>query len=577
LNYSKKYQNCFDFLTSLREEEIIVNINNPLCIPPLIVRNYLKPKYGALRLSKTGVIVSQVVDINCQPKPLQTIYLYGPDLVGEKEAIKTSNYFMSFQKDWVGINNSAWETEIAALNHSRIPKLTSQFEEYPWLEDLASKIDGLATEEIIGMAYDISLNRSKPNGSMKVIELEAFSKIAINTIVRNFMRANNNSLLTNGFEFTPEGNVTIDKTENFLTTAGYEEKYCLKIGPSNNLLTYIAIYLLNMYGWKANIISIAYLLACHYLRCKTLLNQKKSILRQTVTSSKTKTLKNQVQFLEEEVERLEKAAFKVVRKSIESLIDQGAIIGINGSYVALGDNIISNYSQIALDPYEYNYLFKSIMYNIREINEISKELKNPHRLSYSGTHYTRPNIYIASTCHNFRDLRQELKQSLRQMGYTPWLNEREDFPVTTGVNSYQACVEAVKQADCLVLIIGNQYGGIVKGQNISITELEYETACENNIPRINFCLDTVWNLVQVKKANPNMEYPKFFSESKEKVDKIFEFLDRVRKYEIGKTDNWVHIFKNSVDLKKILRKRLEHMNLRANRKIDKDYSTNGYS
>ncbi|MGD0027871.1 MAG: DUF4062 domain-containing protein [Candidatus Bathyarchaeia archaeon] len=171
--------------------------------------------------------------------------------------------------------------------------------------------------------------------------------------------------------------------------------------------------------------------------------------------------------------------------------------------------------------------------------------------------HAKPRIYLASTCHDFRDLRAEVSYSLRNWGYQPYLNENSDFPVPSGVDSYQACVETVKQSDCLVLVIGTRYGGEVKNLGISITELEYQTARKIGIPRINFCLDFVWNQIQLVRENPEMKYPSFFTERREKITKIFRFLDDVRKYESAKTDNWVYQFKDSVELKRILRRQLK--------------------
>ena len=109
-------------------------------------------------------------------------------------------------------------------------------------------------------------------------------------------------------------------------------------------------------------------------------------------------------------------------------------------------------------------------------------------------------IFICSTCHDLKDLRAELKDALKKWGYEPILSEFSgEFSVEVGVDSHTACVEAVKKSDMLILIVGKRYGGRVPDNDISITELEYNTATENGIHRINFCSKEILNLVQVWK------------------------------------------------------------------------------
>jgi hypothetical protein len=299
------------------------------------------------------------------------------------------------------------------------------------------------------------------------------------------------------------------------------------------------------------------------LRLITRLKEKRKLLNEVSSNNQRWAIRSQLQSELGKKERLEKSVFKFVKKSVNSLLKQDAIADVGNVYFALGSDVETPFGKIIIDPYEYNNLYSSTLQSVREIHRLTeqKKVSVPHVKSDQQSQPCKPRIYVASTCHDFRDLRREAAHFLREFGYQPILNEESDFPVKVGVDSYRACVEAVKQSDCLVLIIGTRYGGEVEGEGISITELEYRTACSHGIPRINFCLDSVWNLIPVRRKNPNMDYPEYFHESKEKVDKIFRFLDHVRKYEIGKTDNWVHHFKDSVEFKEILRKRLINANI----------------
>lgn len=564
---SSKYLSCFSLLSSLKDESVHLKLNSPFDLPSVVARNYLKNQYYATRLSKTCVIVNGIAQVECNPLPLPTVYLFGPDLLGEKEAVSRSRFFISFPQDWRNLNGQGWSNEILALNEAKVPELTSQFAPQSWLQEVAEKIDQLASEEVIRLAYDVGIGRSKPDGSKRIVGIEAFSRIVVNTISRNFLRARSNRFVRDGLMCTPKGTVSIYDLENNINDGGFSNEDCLKIGPSNNLLTYLAVYFLNMSGWKANLRTLSYVLACKYLRSKSTLKKKTKFLKQFRSQETLNGPGSQIRDEEKEVKRLERYAFKFVKKSLNSLIDQGAIANVKGAYLALGERIHSSYGDIELDPHHYYNLFQLTLRNVSEIHKLAmKRTRSKHQVRHHQQfQYRRPVIYVASTCHDLRDLRIELAHSLREWGYSPLLNEDSDFifPVKVKVNSYEACLEAVKASDCLVLIIGTRYGGEVGTMGISITELEYRTATELGIPCINFCLDKVWNLIQVRQNNPQLNYPRYFTESREKVDKLFRFLDYVRKYEQGKTDNWVHVFRNSLELKKILRTRFEKMKLRS--------------
>lgn len=195
--------------------------------------------------------------------------------------------------------------------------------------------------------------------------------------------------------------------------------------------------------------------------------------------------------------------------------------------------------------------------NFRDLSQkiisLSTQLKKKAK---AIDHPGKRKIFISSTCHDLKDIRAELFRHLEKLGYFPILSEDEDFPVKLGVDKISSCIEAVKQSDCFILIIGTKYGEIIEGEGISYTQKEYQAACDNNIPRINFCLESVWNLARIRGKNPNLEYPEDFDKDREKIDKLFDLLDRVRNDE---KDDWIHPFKTSVELKRIVEKRLKSL------------------
>lgn len=95
----------------------------------------------------------------------------------------------------------------------------------------------------------------------------------------------------------------------------------------------------------------------------------------------------------------------------------------------------------------------------------------------ASTMATRPTVFISSTIYDLRDLRSALKFWLEELGYKVMLSEFNDFLKKPDQNSYEACLEAIGQADYFVLIIGHRAGGwFDAAQKISITRQEYRTA-----------------------------------------------------------------------------------------------------
>jgi len=402
---SDRYLSCFNYLDSLRKKGVSLSIPSPLDMPATIARNYLLKEYYALRLSKTCVIVNAVARIECYPQPLPTIYLFGPDLMGEKEAVERSGFFMPFPQDWDKTNGYGWSGEHLGLNKAKTSELLKSYEPYSWLQEAAKRIDQLATDEIIRIAYDFVFNRPKPDGSMRAVGLEAFSKTAVNTISRNFMRANVNHLLRDGLRCTSEGTVTIQESENDLNENGFSNQDCFKVGPSNNLLTYQAIHFLNMYGWKANIESLSYLLACQYLCSVTKLKAKRKLLKESSSYNQRWAIKSQLRSeleKKEKKEKLKKSAFKFVKKSVNSLLKQDAIADVGNAYLALGSHVETPFGKITMDPHQYNDLYSSTLQSIREIHRLTeqKRMSLPHVKSHQQSLHCKPIIYMASTCHD---------------------------------------------------------------------------------------------------------------------------------------------------------------------------------
>lgn len=116
----------------------------------------------------------------------------------------------------------------------------------------------------------------------------------------------------------------------------------------------------------------------------------------------------------------------------------------------------------------------------------------------------RPRVFISSTIYDFHDLRSALKYWLEESGYEVLMSESCDFEKDSSRNSYDACLETIKECDYFILLIGGRVGGWYD-ENTSITRKEYQIAYESaqggQIKRIiPFVRQYIWDVLEDRKA-----------------------------------------------------------------------------
>jgi hypothetical protein len=167
-------------------------------------------------------------------------------------------------------------------------------------------------------------------------------------------------------------------------------------------------------------------------------------------------------------------------------------------------------------------------------------------------------IYISSTCFDLKDLRAELANEIASWGYQSMWNESPNFPVRQGMHSHDACLDAVKKSDIFVLIIDGRYGGVYSGdkypkKDISITQYETEIALSENKQILTFVRDDIWSERAIYKKNleDGIKIQLFYA----KDERVYEFIEFINKQK--QASNWINQFKNSVELKDILKAKLK--------------------
>ena len=65
----------------------------------------------------------------------------------------------------------------------------------------------------------------------------------------------------------------------------------------------------------------------------------------------------------------------------------------------------------------------------------------------------KPRIYVSSTIYDFSDLRSALKYWLEEFDFEVQMSEFNDFEVNLDLNSFQACLDSIKNCNYFILLI----------------------------------------------------------------------------------------------------------------------------
>ena len=216
----------------IKKKEIPIQIETSFDIPHIVLANRRNMNaIGAIRLSKLSIMVAKIFKFDTTLHPVfQTVYLYGPQLIGDTQAMKTSQYRTMLGGNWENNFDDMVGSEKISINPEGHDKFLKDISELKYIAEIS-----LPQLDMIRMSYDILFNRDIPTGSIRVEGFEAFSEPIINTFSRNFIKAWNLGLIRKSTKFgdiNPKGTVVISEISNNLDGCEWPNRDCLKIGPS---------------------------------------------------------------------------------------------------------------------------------------------------------------------------------------------------------------------------------------------------------------------------------------------------------------------------------------------------------
>jgi|GEM_PF-5234284 len=141
--------------------------------------------------------------------------------------------------------------------------------------------------------------------------------------------------------------------------------------------------------------------------------------------------------------------------------------------------------------------------------------------------------------------------ALEDDGHVVLASEAGTIPVDFQKHSYDACLAAATECDCLIAIIDGRFGGLMPDGKTSITQAEIEAALTGNRARymLVFVRQSVWDAKEVYKAYMKSG-AKFQGTKIVSDERVFQLLDWIR---TRKTGNWIFQFNTLADILRIVK------------------------
>lgn len=167
----------------------------------------------------------------------------------------------------------------------------------------------------------------------------------------------------------------------------------------------------------------------------------------------------------------------------------------------------------------------------------------------------KPRVFISSTFYDLRQIRADIDQFLRGLGYDAIRNEEGSIPYGKEDRLEDYCIQEVRHSDILISIIGGRFGSESKDEQTiekylqagSISQRELRAALENQKQVYIFIDKNVsaeYQTYLLNKGNSNVNY-KFVDDQR-----IYSFIEEIKNLGIN---NNIKDFETSEDITCYLR------------------------
>lgn len=167
----------------------------------------------------------------------------------------------------------------------------------------------------------------------------------------------------------------------------------------------------------------------------------------------------------------------------------------------------------------------------------------------------KPRVFISSTFYDLRQIRADIDQFLKGLGYDAIRNEEGSIPYGKEDRLEDYCIQEVRNSDIVISIIGGRFGSESRDEQTiekylqagSISQRELRTALENQKQVYIFIDKSVsaeYQTYLLNKDNSNVNY-KFVDDQR-----IYSFIEEIKNLGIN---NNIKDFETSEDITNYLR------------------------
>lgn len=165
-----------------------------------------------------------------------------------------------------------------------------------------------------------------------------------------------------------------------------------------------------------------------------------------------------------------------------------------------------------------------------------------------------PYVFVSSTVEDLHHLRDGVRDTIDELGYTPIMSEYGDIGYLPRTSAEESCYQSLSECQLAILIVGKRYGSRSQSDK-SITHNEFRTAKEHRIPVITIVDQEVLSFKRVYDANPEEKKPDCFPGMDAPQD-TFALLCELME---SPTNNGILPFANVSDARLHLKRQLAHL------------------
>lgn len=158
----------------------------------------------------------------------------------------------------------------------------------------------------------------------------------------------------------------------------------------------------------------------------------------------------------------------------------------------------------------------------------------------------KPRVFISSTFYDLKQIRADLDNFIRSLGYDVVRNEEGAIPYEKDFRLEEYCYKEINSIDILVAIIGGRFGSVsAADERYSISNTEIKTAIEHNKQVYIFIDKEVDSEYYTYLGNKDSDFSKNIKYAHVDNIKIYQFIEEIRSL---KRNNVIHAFSSSSDI-----------------------------